>query len=255
MSQETRAKVFHDLHSDETLLVLTNVWDVGSALAVQHSGAKALATGSWSVAAAQGYADGEQLPFDQLIATTRNIASRTQLPLSVDIETGYAEDLSSLAESIARIIEAGAIGVNIEDQVIGGETLRGIDQQAQRLQAIREKSNGLGVSLFINARTDVFLREPNQEAHAELFGAAVERGRAYAEAGASGFFVPGLTDAQLISQMAADLSLPLNVMVADTPIDVARWQAAGVKRISAGPNPYRRAMAGLTAEAAEANGS
>lgn len=249
MSFSTYADQFSALHHQRTPLVLTNIWDPGSAMAVQTAGAPAVATGSASVAEANGYQDGEDIPFELLVATTQHITQHIDVPLSVDIETGFASNLGALASNVGQLIEAGAVGINIEDQVIGQKDLRPIDEQVSRLQAIRQKAEAMHLSLFINARTDVFLREPDQAQHRELMSEALERATAFAAAGASGIFIPGLQHDELIAIFADSIDLPLNILVMDLPVDRSRYGALGVNRLSAGPGPFRRAMAHVADEA------
>lgn len=158
-NQQAKAETFRRLHIACNPLILTNVWDAGSALAVAKAGAPAIATGSASVAGAQGYDDGEDLPFDRLVDVVQAIVHVVDQPLSVDIETGYADDLESLAENVGQIIEAGAIGINIEDRRIDTAALRPVDEHAARIRAVRAKADALGMNLFINARTDVLDRK------------------------------------------------------------------------------------------------
>lgn len=254
MDQAGKARAFAALHVKGDPLVLYNVWDAGSARAVAEAGARALATGSWSVAAAQGYADGEKLPLELLVGIVRRIAETVDLPLSVDLEGGYGTSPQEVARSAGRLLDAGAIGLNFEDQVVGGEGLHGVAQQAGRIAAICRIAERGGVPLFLNARTDLFLKEPARARHAGLLEAARERAVAYAEAGASGFFVPGLIGEEPLAELCAATPLPVNVLLLPDAPPVARLAELGVARISHGPYPYRNAMARLTAAAAEALG-
>lgn len=242
MTDNDKARSFAALHAPGRPLVLTNIWDAGSARAVAEAGAPAIATGSWAVARAQGYDDGENLPFDAALTTLRRITATITLPVTFDIETGYARDPATLADNIARVIGAGAIGINIEDQDIGGTGLLEAKEQARRLAAIRARAETEGIALFINARTDVFFKGAKVEDHPRLLPEAIARARAYADAGASGLFVPGLKDTGLIGDLCAATSLPVNVMKLGDAPPVAALAAAGVARISQGPGPYLAAM-------------
>ena len=244
MTQQDKAQRFAALHRKGTPLVLYNIWDAGSARAVAEAGAQAIATGSWSVAAAQGYDDGQALPLDALLHVAKQIVRTVDLPVSVDFEGGYAVAPEELAENIRRLIGTGVVGLNFEDQVVGGSGLHEVDQQVQRIAAIRQAAEAEGVALFINARTDLFLQSAAED-YAGHADAAVTRARAYAEAGASGFFVPGLADAGLIAQVCEAVDLPVNVMKSPNAPDRAALAACGVARISHGPFPYREAMARL----------
>lgn len=248
--QTGRAKAFAALHVPGDPLVLFNVWDVGSARAVAEAGAKALATGSWSVAAAHGYFDAEALPIDLAIANIARIAAAVDLPVSIDFEGGYAAEPDGVAANFTRAVDAGAIGCNFEDQVVGGEGLYPIADQAARIAALR----GVSPDAFINARTDLFLKAVADKHDRDLVDAALRRAEAYAEAGASGFFAPGLKDEGLIAALCAASPLPVNIMVFPGVPERARLAAAGVARISHGPGPYRLAMAAVTEAARAAMG-
>lgn len=250
--QVQQAQDFAALHIKGQPVELFNIWDAGSAKAVEAAGAAALATGSWSVAAAQGYADGEALPLDALLATVRRITANTDLPLTVDFETGFASDKAGLAANIAALIEAGAIGLNLEDQVIGA-ALRPAAEQAERIAIVRDAANRAGVPLFINARTDLFLRAKDGGEHPGLVSEAIDRGQHYAASGANSLFVPGLGDPDLIRRVCDDSPLPVNVMMMPGMASVADLAACGVARISHGPFPYIKAMEPLKA-AAKASG-
>ncbi|OJF90480.1 isocitrate lyase/PEP mutase family protein [Pararhizobium antarcticum] len=249
MNQIEKARAFAALHRKGEPVVLYNIWDVGSAVAVAESGARALATGSWSVAATGGFGDGQKIPLLLLCDIARGIVGATDLPVSIDFEGGYAETPGEIAINVAHIVNAGAVGVNIEDQVVGGEGLHGIEAQAERLAAIRAMADARDLPFFVNARTDVFLKEPDGAKHADLLDEAIQRGYAYEKAGARGFFVPGLSDPALIARICKAVSLPVNVMMKPGSPDVATLAALGVARISHGPFPYRAMIAWLKEQA------
>jgi len=248
-TQKQRTDEFSRLHIKGDPLILFNIWDAGSAKAVQDAGAKAIATGSWSVAAANGFEDGENLPFDIAIAGLQRIAAAVDVPVTFDFEGGYATDLSQLQDNIRKVIEAGAVGVNFEDQIVGGDGLYSIDEQADRIKAIREAAS---IPLFINARTDVFLKTYPAEHTKDQLDEVIRRAAAYADAGASGLFAPGLRDTNFIKKLCNDSSIPVNVMVLpDTP-PAKELATLGVARISHGPGPYRQVMQALTEAARKA---
>ncbi|MEM1381442.1 MAG: isocitrate lyase/phosphoenolpyruvate mutase family protein [Pseudomonadota bacterium] len=247
--QKSKAEAFGALHQQGHPLVLTNIWDAGTASAVAAAGAPAVATGSASIAEANGYSDGEDIPFATLLIISAAMCKAVQCPVSIDIETGYADSLDSLGANIFAVIQTGAVGINIEDRLLTENELRPCEEQVRRIKTVRSAAEEKGIPLFINARTDVFLREPDERAHPQLVAEARRRGEAYARAGASGFFAPGLANPDLIKQLAAATTLPLNIMTADNPPDITAIAALGVRRISTGPYPFRRAMAALRAEA------
>lgn len=237
MTYSTRARAFADLHQPGAPLVLYNIWDAGSAAALVKAGAQALATGSWSVAAAQGYGDGEEMPLEILLQIVSRITATCDLPLTVDFEGGFATDAATLTANAQRLVATGAVGINFEDQIVGGEGLYSIADQAERVAAMRTADP----DYFINARTDLFLKERDADRHADLIETALERAVAYAEAGASGFFVPGLTDAGLIARITEASPLPVNVMMRGG-MQLTDMATAGVARASYGPGPYAKAM-------------
>jgi 2-methylisocitrate lyase-like PEP mutase family enzyme len=243
-----KAQLFASLHVAGHPLVLFNVWDAGSAQAVAKAGAKAIATGSASVAMANGFGDGEQVPMDFAIENARRIVNAVDLPVTVDFEGAYSNDPAKGARNIARLAEVGVVGCNFEDQVVGGEGLHPISVQAERIAAARQTA---GPDFFINVRTDLFLKAP-QETHDEaMLDKAIERVRAYAEAGASGCFVPMLGDPGLLRRICAVSPIPVNFMTYPGCPSNAEVAATGVARISHGPFPYMALMAQLE-EAARA---
>ncbi|WP_454848007.1 isocitrate lyase/PEP mutase family protein [Rhizobium binxianense] len=250
MNQAEKAKAFAAQHKKGDPVILYNIWDAGTAKAVADAGAKALATGSWSVAAAHGYGDGEEIPLEALVATVKEITAANALPLSVDFEGAYSADPAGAAANVGRLVDAGAVGINFEDQVVGGQGLHPVERQAARIRAIRGMAEARGISFFINARTDLFLQESDQSKHAGLVEEAIERGKAYAEAGASGFFVPGLAEPALIEKVCAASVLPVNVMMRAGVPDPKALAKLGVGRVSYGPGPYRAMMEKLREAAA-----
>lgn len=242
MTQTENGQIFHDLHQQPSPLVLYNIWDAATAKAVCEHGAKAVATGSWSVAAAQGYADGQNIPLDMVVQIVTRIVETVDVPVSVDFECGYADTLGDLADNFQKIIDTGAVGVNFEDQVIGQRGLQTPDEQARRLEVLADTASKSGVKMFLNARTDLFLQEKDVTLHEDLIKDTLQRERLYAKAGASGFFVPGLSDRKLIVRLCENVSLPVNVMANMADIEDASLRDTGVSRISFGPHPFRRHM-------------
>ena len=248
MTQQEKANLFAKLHVKGKPLVLTNIWDAGSARVVEAGGAKALATGSHSVAAAHGFEDGERLPLELVLANLKRIVASATLPVSLDVESGYGESAEEVAATVEEVIKAGAVGINLEDQIIRGEGRYSIQAQSERIAAVRKVADMLGVPLFINARTDVYLQtkpEAHGEAHLEE---ALSRAQAYADAGASGFFAPGLLEAQAIKTLCDASPLPVNIMLTNDTPNVQQLAALGVARISLGPGPYRRVVDTLRQE-------
>ena len=242
MSQKEKAEAFAALHVKGDPVELFNIWDAGSAKAVAKSGARAIATGSWSVAAAQGFADGEAFPIARVFQTASDIANAVDLPVTIDFEGAYAVEPDQVASNVSALIDTGAVGCNFEDQVVGGDGLHDVNTQVARIKAARGAAAAKDIPFFINARTDLFLKEQDRANHAGLLDAAIERANAYAEAGASGFFAPALYDLDLMAKLADAISLPLNVMwLPDIP-DLSALGKVGLSRLSHGPWPYRAAM-------------
>jgi 2-methylisocitrate lyase-like PEP mutase family enzyme len=228
MTAQARAvREFRRLHAQPEPLVLANAWDVVSARLVERTGGKAVATSSAGVAWALGFADGEQLPIERVLALARDLVNALRVPLSVDLERGYDHDPERVAELAAELARIGVAGVNLEDG--GGEP----ELLAAKLSACRARLAHLGLDLFLNARADVFLHSaiPGPERAAEV----VRRGLRYRAAGADGLFVPALFELAQIAQIASEVPLPLNVWPVPVRPDFADLFRIGVRRISVGP--------------------
>lgn len=246
MNQIEKSNHFKSLHAPGKPLVLYNIWDAGGASTLAKADAKAAATGSWAVAAAHGYVDGEEIPLDFVLQIVRRIADTVDLPLTVDFEGGYARDPETVTANVRRIIDAGAVGINFEDQVVGGEGLYSITDQADRIKAVRKASELEGVPIFINARTDLFLKAADKADHATLLEEATQRASAYEQAGADGFFVPGLATHSLIERICKETALPVNVLMKGDIGSIDAVAHLGVSRASYGPVSYVAAMQDLS---------
>ena len=240
---------FAALHVAGEPLVLFNAWDPGSAVAVAKSGAKAIATGSASVSMANGFGDGEEVPIDLALGNAERIAKAVDLPVTVDFEGGYATAADGLTANGRRLAQTGVIGCNFEDQVVGTDRLYEIEEQVARIGALRQ---GVGADFFINVRTDLFLRAKPETHDSALAEQAIERGKAYAAAGANGFFIPGLADLPLVERITAAVPLPVNAMHLPGGPSRSDWARAGIARVSHGPFPYMDMQQWLTEKAREA---
>lgn len=249
MNQIDKAHILRDLHVKGDPLTLFNIWDAGSARALQNVGAKVIATSSWSVAAAQGFDDGEKLPFDFVLANVNRIVANIDLPLTVDLEGGYGQNLNQLKTNIEKIIETGVAGINFEGQVISANRLYSIAEQCERINIIRRAAEELFVPLFINARTDIFLNVDPRNHNEQHIQEAIYRAKAYAEYGADGFFVPGLMDTELIQKLCVFSPMPINIMMLPGCPSQKELVKLGVARISYGPYPYGQMIETLTKEA------
>jgi 2-methylisocitrate lyase-like PEP mutase family enzyme len=251
--QIQKADQFRALHIPGKPLVLFNVWDAGSARAVAGAGAKAIATGSWSVAHANGFEDGEQTPLDLAIDNLRRIVSVTHLPVSIDLEGGYGATADKVGNTVRLAIEGGAVNCNLEDSIPESGELRTLVDQADRIRSARRAAEEAKISFLINARTDVFFGQSAARHDNAMILEAVERSHAYAEAGADGLFVPGLADLALIARLVEASPLPINIMLGDFTSPLSAFAEQGVARISHGPRPYLLAMKVLEQAAREAN--
>jgi len=240
---------FAALHVPGDPLILFNIWDAGSAVAVAAAGAKALATGSHPVGDAAGFGDGQKVPLDYVLANARRIIASVDLPLTVDFEGAYSTDPDQGADNVAALMQTGAVGCNFEDQVIGGAGVHPLALQVERIAAIRRS---VGEHFFINARTDLFLKVAEHDD--ALIDQVIERGKAFADAGASGFFVPRIADPSHIERVVREVPLPLNAIAFPGAPPKSEWAAAGVARISHGPFPHKALMETLRERAAAAIG-
>lgn len=248
-TQIEKARQFAALHIKGDPVILFNIWDAGGAKALAESGAKVVATGSWAVAVAHGYADGEQLPLELAIANLKRIVTSVDLPVTFDMESGYGRSPDTVRETTVQAVAAGAVGVNFEDQIIGESGLYPIDEQAARLRAVRQAADAAGVPLYINARTDVFLKlNPTEHTDAHL-EEVVQRAQAFADAGASGLFAPALADERRIAALCERSPLPVNLLVTAHTPPLRRMAELGVARISFGSGSYRTVMAAFTVAA------
>jgi 2-methylisocitrate lyase-like PEP mutase family enzyme len=234
---------FAALHVAGDPLILFNIWDPGSAKAVAGAGAKAIATGSWGVACAAGFADGEKLPLDFAIDNLSRIKLVTDLPVTIDMEAGYGATESEVGRSIALAANAGAVGINLEDKDPATRLLFSTEVAAKRIGAAAASG------LFVNARADVFILTPHADHDVALVDSVVERAKAYADAGAKGLFAPFLRDAKLIERLCEKSPLPVNILIGEAVPDHQRLAALGVARISHGHGPWAVAMERLAADA------
>ncbi|MFC3689725.1 isocitrate lyase/PEP mutase family protein [Aquipuribacter hungaricus] len=257
MSQDTtaprpgtadRATELQRLHADPELLVLVNVWDVVSATVVAGTpGTKALATASHSIAASAGYPDGEVIPVEEMVAAVGRIVAAVDLPVSADLEAGYGD----AGSTVSRAIDVGVVGANLEDQ------MRPLDEAVAAVRAAVAAGEQAGVDFVLNARTDAFLKAGDRDP-ADVLAEAVERGRAYLDAGASTFFAPGkLDEAQVTTLVEALGPQKLNVIAVPGSLSLPRLQELGVARVSFGPWSQNVALTALAqlAESVQSGGA
>jgi 2-methylisocitrate lyase-like PEP mutase family enzyme len=243
-TQRAKAEAFRAMHDRSRILVLPNAWDAMSARVIEEAGARAIATTSAGVAFSVGYPDGEAIPRDEMIAAIARIARVATIPVSADIESGFANDTRELAETIRRVIEAGAVGINLEDQIHDGtRRLYDLEVAVERVRAARDAAEATGVPLVINARTDVYLLgvgEPETR-----FDHAVRRANAYRKAGADCLFVPAVVSRADIERLVPALEGPLNLLSIPGFPTVPELERLGVARLSVGGRLTLGAMSGL----------
>jgi 2-methylisocitrate lyase-like PEP mutase family enzyme len=233
-SLDARARLFRSLHVAGDPLVLPNAWDVASARLVEQAGARAVATTSAGVAWSLGAPDGDRMSRDDALELIARIVHAVEVPVTADIESGYAPTADGVATTVEGVAAAGAVGVNLEDSLYTGEApLRDVQEQCLRITAARRAADAAGVPLYVNARVDTYIRgvgEPEERPDH-----TVERAAAYLAAGADGIFVPKVTDQAVIGQLVERIAAPLNVLAAPGAPTVAELAALGVARVSLGP--------------------
>jgi 2-methylisocitrate lyase-like PEP mutase family enzyme len=239
MIQAEKINTFKALHKKGDPLVLVNIWDVGSAKAVADAGAPAIATASWSSAAANGFTDAESLPMDLALANAERIVAAVDLPVSLDFEGGYATKPDEVARNVATASQTGIVGINLEDRRPDEAQPLPLDIATARVAAARDAS-----PIFINARLDAFLVSDAVQ-HAALLDEAIARAQSYVASGADGIFVPGLADLDLLAKFCAACPAPVNAYTLDPTTGATALAGAGAGRVSSGPGPYRAVMAQL----------
>jgi 2-methylisocitrate lyase-like PEP mutase family enzyme len=252
-SQTERATRFAALHRGPSLLMLPNAWDVPSALLFESAGFPAVATTSAGLAWALGYRDGEDLPLSALVDAVARLTSRLRVPLSVDLEAGYGRTPEEVAAAVLAVVGAGAVGVNIEDKDFSGAApLRDTALQVEILHAAREVGRSARVPLFVNARTDIYLRAIGPEE--DRRERTLERLRSYVAAGADCVFVPALRDAADLAAVVAGAGAPLNVLAVPGLPPVPDLARLGVARLTVGSGAMRSVYGKLRRIAAELQG-
>jgi 2-methylisocitrate lyase-like PEP mutase family enzyme len=234
MNQSDKAEDFRRQHHENKILLLPNVWDTITARLVSSSGFRSLATASFSIAAANGHEDGQKIPFDKVVKVVKEITEAVDVPVSVDFERGYANDLASVGDNVTELLKAGAIGINIEDRAPDGKGLVPVDTQCKKLETIREAGKKYGVNIFINARTDAYLLKGNN-----FMSDTIERGKAYQDAGADCFYPVLIDNYADIERVLSQVSIPMNVLLMKPLADLKKLESTGVRRVSLGPGSLR----------------
>jgi 2-methylisocitrate lyase-like PEP mutase family enzyme len=242
-TQRELAQTFRDRHTDATAgpLVLPNSWDAASTIIYEAAGFEAVGTSSAGIAAALGVPDGEYLARDQMLAVVERVAHSVAIPVSADIEAGYGDTPDDVAETVRKTIEAGAVGINLEDGSDDADTpLVDPDHHSAKIRAAREAADDAGVAVVINGRTDVFWRAVGDET--DRVERAIERANAYYAAGSDCLFVPGVTDPETIEALVNGLDGPLNVLGGPGAPTIAALGEVGVARVSVGSGPMRATL-------------
>ena len=228
-----KAAVFRSLHAGGTVLALPNAWDVASAKLIEDAGARAIATTSAGVAWSLGAADGDELDRDRALDLISRLAGAVAVPVTADIESGFAATAEGVAETVRGVIAAGAVGINLEDaHHRGAQPLRSVAEQCERIAAARQAADATKIPLFINARVDTYLRAVGDPL--TRLQDTLDRAAAYVVAGADGIFVPGVVDPALVEDLVKGLAVPLNVLAGPGAPSIAEFGALGVARVSLG---------------------
>jgi 2-methylisocitrate lyase-like PEP mutase family enzyme len=232
--QPAKGKILYDLHHNGKLLVLPNVWESLGAAMLEDIGYPAVATASGATAFSNGYHDGEKIPFNDLLNILQRIVNSVNVPVTADIESGYAGDNATLAENIRRVIGIGIAGINFEDSHHDEQKLIPIDEQCEKIFLIKKVSTEMGMPLFINARTDVYIKR-NNLSDEEKLSQILLRGKAYKDAGANGLYPIFLKDKNAISTIIKEVDLPVNILLLPGIPNFNELKEIGVARLSLGP--------------------
>ncbi len=239
--QKSLAESFHNLHHGPTILVLANCWDVASARVLEAAGVPAIATSSAGVAFSLGYPDGQRIARDEMLAVVARVAKAVKVPVTADVESGYGPRPEDAARTAQAVIEAGAVGMNLEDSTEESDTaLIEVSLAVEKIRAVREAGSRAGVPLVINARTDVYLNQVG--APDSRYDHALRRAAAFRDAGADCIFLPGVREPELIARFVKDLKFPINILAGPGSPAIAELQRLGVARVSLGSKPM---LAGL----------
>lgn len=248
-SQSAQANAFRAMHRDPKILVLPNAWDVASARIFEEAGVAAIATSSAGIAFSLGYPDGQKISRDEMLAAVARITAKGKIPVTADVEAGYGDKPEDAALTASRVIEAGAVGLNLEDATGDPEhPLSELSLQLEKIGAVREVAEGAGVPLVLNARTDVYLLQVGEPD--TRYGETVRRLAAFRDAGADCLFVPGLRDPGTIGQLVQELQFPVNILGGPGSPSIPELQRLGVARVSLGSSPMRATL-GLAQRIAE----
>jgi 2-methylisocitrate lyase-like PEP mutase family enzyme len=238
-NQAAKANLFRDLHRGPKILVLPNAWDVASARILENAGVAAIATTSAGVAFTLGYPDGQKISRGEMLSVVARIAAKVKIPVTADVEAGYGNRPEDAALTARALIEAGAVGLNLEDRT-DDRRLVDLSLQLEKIAAVRETSRMMGVPLVLNARTDVYLLELGKAE--SRFAETLNRLIAFREAGADSLFAPGIRDLEVISRLVRELQNPLNILCGPGSPSIPELQRIGVARVSLGSSTMRATL-------------
>lgn len=240
-NQAAKANLFRGMHRGPKILLLPNAWDVASARIFEETGVAAIATSSAGIAFTLGYPDGQRISRDEMLAAVTRIAAKVKIPVTADVEAGYGDRPEDAAQTARGVIEAGAVGLNLED---GGDDpehpLADLSLQLEKIAAVREMARNMGVALVLNARTDVYLLEAGKPE--SRYDETVRRLAAFRDAGADCLFAPGPQDVALISRLVRDLQYQVNILAGPGSPPIPELQKIGVARVSLGSSPIRATL-------------
>lgn len=244
-TQAEKAKQFYNLHHSGRLLILPNIWDVLGARLLEDLGYPAVATASASVAYSNGYNDGENIPFTDVLFLLKKIAGSVSVPVTADIESGYAENDIQLEKNIRQLIETGIVGINIEDIDKKTKTLLPAEVQCEKIKLIKKISGEMNLSLFINARTDCFIHEKNFDSPQLRLKETIKRGMAYKAAGADCFYPILVQKEDEIKAIVEQVDMPVNIIIIPEIPGLNVLHEIGVSRVSLGPSFLKYAVKGM----------
>lgn len=242
--QSQKEKQLFQLHHEHAILVLPNVWDALGARILEELGYKAVATASASIALANGYQDGENIPFDDLLSILKTIVMSVNIPVTADVESGYAKNNQQLKDNIKRLIDTGIAGINFEDGRHDEQKLFTKEEQSEKINVIKRTASEMGSALFINARTDVFIKE-NNLSNEEKVAEAIVRGKAYKDAGADCLYPIFLKEKESLVTIMNEVSLPINILMVPGIPDFPTLKEIGLARISLGPGFLKYAISSM----------
>lgn len=242
ISQKQKTERFRKLHHNGKMLILPNIWDTLGALLLENLDYPAIATASASIAFVSGYDDGENIPFADLLKLLKKIAGSVNIPVTADVESGFANCSNNLQKNIELLIETGIVGINIEDTDKKNNNLFPIKTQCQRISLIKKVAAETGIPLFINGRTDVYLKGKDFGSEKEKFNETLKRGKAYMNAGADCFFPVLMTQKTSIQNIITELNCPVNIIAIAGVPDLKTLNELGVARVSLGPGFLKTAI-------------